>query len=383
MKKFLYESMVMFRDFIRAPKETLCARNEVAKILNISKRELDFQQKKYTLDCRQWKKQLMKFAAMHPTNAITTAKSIRDDRLVLKKQNEITSNEQEPVFVCIVKNDLKRIQKSYEHHKKMGVKNFVFVDNNSDDGTFEWLIEQDATVFWTDCKFCSAAKSAWLGMVFEYVGYDRWYLILDSDELLVYPGYEDNNITKLISLLEERKQKRLLSFMLDMYTKEEIVQMDKVSEWKFDDYKYFDSDSYKLSRNLHYQKVIGGPRARVIRSDNENGIEMIQNKYPLVYMTRGEIYRYHYVYPIYHNFDTECVSVLLHYKFLPGDLKKYEKIAEQGTYANGSQLYKDSLKAIQQNEHIKFWNSDSKEYTNSDSLLNIDIVKSIWLENKE
>ena len=56
---------------------------------------------------------------------------------------------------------------------------------------------------------------------------------------------------------------------------------------------------------------------------------------------------------------------------------------QQGTYANGSQLYKDSLKAIQQNEHIKFWNSDSKEYTNSDSLLNIDIVKSIWLENKE
>ena len=43
-----------------------------------------------------------------------------------------------PILICIVKDDIQRIEMSLNYYRKMGVKNFVYVDNMSTDGTFEY-----------------------------------------------------------------------------------------------------------------------------------------------------------------------------------------------------------------------------------------------------
>lgn len=364
----LYEKLVLCRDFIREPRDSWNARKKVKKIFRENQQE--------ALATKSYKRMLLNYAVVNPSNAVITAQSLFRDKIEVRKEIPFT-NPKSPILICAVKNDLMRIQKSLEHHKKIGVENFIFIDNNSDDGTYEWLLEQDVNVLWTDAKYCSAARCAWLMQVFEKWGYDRWYLILDSDELFVYPDCETKKIDDLVRYLEEHHKTRMLTFMLDMYAKYHLSEIDEVNDWSLEDYRYFDSDTYELSRNLHYYKVIGGPRDRALGVENKDGITMIQNKYPLVYLKRGEIYRYHYVYPFYHNFDTECMGVLLHYKFLPGDLKKYQKIAAEGNYANGSQFYKDSIKQIQENPDLNFWYDGTVEYRTSEDLEKINIIRKI------
>ena len=47
-----------------------------------------------------------------------------------------------PIIVLCIKNDLKRIQMLVDHYRSLGVEKFAFMDNGSNDGTFEWLINQ-------------------------------------------------------------------------------------------------------------------------------------------------------------------------------------------------------------------------------------------------
>lgn len=375
MKEAFYEIMVRMRDFLRNPSEIKEAQKEIKEVLKMDRLVLDYGEEKRELDVKFWRKCISRFAVANPGNAVIMAHRLVEDQIKIRKICGI-SDEKSPVFICVVKNDKERIKKSYEYHRSLGLKNFVYLDNNSDDGTYEWLMEQDANVFWTDGKYCSSARSAWLMKIFEYFGYDRWYLILDADELLAYPHCEEHGIDELVSYLEEHKIRRMLSFMLDMYMDGKLSEIDDISQWDFSDYRYFDTDSYEISKNLHFYKINGGPRSRTFRQEKSDMV-MIQNKYPLVYIKKGEIYRYHYMYPFFHNFDTECISAMLHYKFLPGDLKKYEVIAQTGNYANGSQLYKESLAQIKQNQDLNFWDEKSCEYRSSEDLLKIGFIKDI------
>ena len=106
---------------------------------------------------------------------------------------------------------------------------------------------------------------------------------------------------------------------------------------------------------------------------------MLQNKYPLVFLQKGEIYRYHYVSPYKENFGMECTSALLHYKFLEGDYAKYVEIAKNGNYANGSRLYKDIIEKVDGNSELYFYNEKSIEYRNSEDLLKNTLISN-WKE---
>ena len=58
-----------------------------------------------------------------------------------------------PIVVLCVKNDLRRIQMLVEHYRSLGVEKFAFMDNGSEDGTFEWLLEQpDIDLYRIDSK---------------------------------------------------------------------------------------------------------------------------------------------------------------------------------------------------------------------------------------
>lgn len=380
MKKYIYEILVLVRDFFRQPVKIIVTRNKIESIMSRENPKFFFGEKRKELDLKYWKKCVKRFAIANPENAYIIANQLVNAPLEYRKN--VFGKREGVIYVCIVKNDLDRAKKSLDYYKKLGVRNFVFIDNNSDDGTYEWIMNQEVDVFWTNAKFSSSAKTAWLTYIFEYYGYDRWYLIVDIDELLSYPQCEKHSINDLIVYMEKNKKKRLLSFMLDMYIDGKLSEIDNAKDWNFEDYCYYDTNSYTMTKNLHYYKITGGPRQRVFKHDSK-GTEMIQNKYPLVYISKGELYRYHYVFPFYNNFDMKCMAVLKHYKFMPGDLKKYEKIVKEGTYANGSQLYKDSLKMIKENKNLNFWNQESCKYYSSDDLLKIDLVNEITWENKK
>ena len=79
------------------------------------------------------------------------------------------------VLICVVKDDLVRIRKFMDHYHKLGVTHFVFVDNESTDGTYEFLLEQeDCDVYECNQTYSSLRRVVWINKlisVYQIAGY--------------------------------------------------------------------------------------------------------------------------------------------------------------------------------------------------------------------
>ena len=339
----------------------------------------DLKKENYSLYLNS-KKALLKYSirALNPkqVNEYLTVYKKQNVKLI-QKNSKSQNNKDIPILISAVKNDLYRVKMQIEHHRKIGINHLVYIDNMSDDGTFEWLLEQEIDVYRVDDKFSATAKDAWFRQITDIYGYDRWYLILDSDELFVYPGMEDNKINKLTDFAKESNIDTFQTFMIDMYSKDELVggKSEDIPLEKYDikeENRYFDTDSYFINQAYEGDRILGGPRFRVF-SDKNQSFTPLLTKNPLVFLRNDRFFGIHHSIPFHKNFNNAIISGILHYKFLPSDNKKYKKIVEEGNYAGGSIEYKRYLEVIENNEKLSFYYEKSKELTHSLDLLEINI----------
>ena len=79
------------------------------------------------------------------------------------------------------------------YYRGMGVDRFLVLDNDSDDGTRDWLLAQgpDVHLFHTPASFAaSGAGMRWINRLLDEHGSGAWCLTIDADEVLVYPHCE-------------------------------------------------------------------------------------------------------------------------------------------------------------------------------------------------
>jgi hypothetical protein len=282
----------------------------------------------------------------------------------LEKQND-NFDPNSPVLVCTLKNDIEKVNMQLRHHRQLGVKNFVYIDNMSDDGTFEYLIAQpDTAVYRTDEIYHDARMASWRQQVVEIYGYDRWYLMLDSDELFAYPGYETINIDTYISFLQKENREYCIAPMIDMYSANGVYY--KSSKSIFEELCYFDTDTYIIEDAKSQITIFGGPRTRVL---NHLPLQM---KYGLAKITEDVYFESHYL--CFNNkqkFIGTVNAFILHYKFSGDERVKYKEIAETGNYSNNSELYKDYA-TLDVSE--TFYYEGSHKLESSLDLLKINIV---------
>lgn len=324
-----------------------------------------------------WVKSFKKNLMTSPQN-IEIVKSFTNSKIQLIKKSNINFENDKLIVVCVVKNDLERMKMFYDHYRNIGVSQFVILDNNSDDGTFEWLLEQsDSDIYLVKDKFYSKRKYGWINKILSIYGFDRWYLYVDSDELFVYEGIETKGIQGIIKYAERKKLTRISTIMVDMYSIEGIFKTNTSKENIINRYKYFDRDSYVTSKNYKGLVVRGGPRKRVMAENLEwKGPVLI--KHPLFKFKKGEIFESaHYIFP----FQTTSFigGALLHYKFLTSDLDRYKKIAKEGNFSEGSKEYKTYIKSYQKNKNLNFMYEGSVEYKDSSSLKFIKEIKKLDL----
>jgi hypothetical protein len=284
----------------------------------------------------------------------------------------IPHNEHVPIMLCAVKDDLVRIKAQLEHHRKIGITHFAYIDNMSTDGTFEWLLEQkDISLFRVEEKFHATVKNAWRKQVTDILGYDKWYLILDSDELFIYPGIEHHPINEYIQFLEQENIMSPLTFMLDMYTKDSLFSSSSISDDDFrTEFCYFDTNTYTIKKTQQRWEINGGPRRRVFSSTNNK-----LTKYCLIKLSKSMISFTHGNYPLKLNFNVSLpIALLLHYKFLPHDNSIFEERMQSGVYAHGSISYKRYKEIYSKNPNISFYYEDSQKLTNSLDLMKIELL---------
>lgn len=375
VKYIFYKMPLSFRIYVREHKGSI----DIKK--NIQLRRLLFNQiheykkiKEYQLKIKDsigiWIKSFKKFIIAQP-NEIEVALEFFKDNIKLSKpafQKENCG----VILICIVKDDLLKVKNLVCHHRKIGVEKFAFLDNGSTDGTKEWLIEQrDVELFEVKDKYTTNRREAWVNKLIAHYGINKWYLIIDSDELFVYHNMENKSINDVVNYCRCKGITRVRAMMIDMYGDDEFYLLDNDSEYiKY--MKYFDTDTYQTEHRDFIDLIIGGPRRRIF---NDN---TWLTKYPLFYFAEGDIEgKSHFLFPYKYNKKTECLSGLLHYKFLASDIQKYRDIANKGNYFNGSLQYKKYINYIDKHKRMSFMYKNSREYRSSEDLKHISKIKKI------
>lgn len=277
-----------------------------------------------------------------------------------------------PIALCVAKNDLRRLQMVVEHHRQLGVEHFVVLDNDSTDGSRDWLIQQpDIDIYLVRQKFQSLIKYGWINRLIAHYGLNCWYLYLDSDELLVYPGCEQVGLRQMPQILEHKQQDRLAALMLDMYSAKTLYSPTDPEQPLQDQYNFFDSQSYDLTLGKRGPIIKGGPRKRVFSEKSEDSPLLI--KYPLFKALPGTIFESaHYLYP--YQATQRIEAAILHYKFLDSDLKRHEQIAREGNFQGGSREYKRYLSTYRDQQNLTFIGEGSVRYENSNSLHQVSLI---------
>lgn len=320
-------------------------------------------------DPKKWIKKINKLV-YSDLSFTQLGKEFMKSEITILKQLDILN--EDIVLMCVEKNDIIKLKKFISHHRTIGVDKFIIIDNDSTDGTVEYLLKQkDVFLLQTKDLYTSIRREAWINRVIAYFGDNRWYLVLDSDELLVYNDYENRSIKDVIKYLQNNKIIRARALLLDMYAKEDYYEDGNVDDF-YDKCVYFDTNTYHIKNREDYINICGGSRERVF------DMSPCLTKYPIFYFRKKDIHcRSHYLYSYKENFKSDCQMIIMHYKFLPGEIEKYREIVKNQNYFRGSWAYKKYLNVMEETKKINFMYKSTCKYSNSSSFNEIDIYKKI------
>ncbi|MDR0307891.1 MAG: glycosyltransferase family 2 protein [Chitinispirillales bacterium] len=307
-------------------------------------------------------------------NMVEYVNSYKNKTVMPVRVLNIPLNENDAIFLCVVKNDLIRVKAQIDYHRKIGIKHFAYIDNMSTDGTFEWLENQnDVSLFRASEEYRSDRQRSWMRQATDVFGYDKWYLDMDSDELFSYPGIESKPIDKYIDFLEKNEIHTVFTLVVDMYSKCSLFNSSSCDDNNFlEKYCYFDTSTYKIQKKKTCPLLGGGPRMRLFTIKRHR---LNLTNYSLVKLSKSTIIGAHNNYPFKLNFDTPApIAFLLHYKFLPSDNLKFKEHVKSGVHARGSIEYKRYMEVFDENPNASFYYEDSQKLNDSMDLLRINIV---------
>ena len=288
------------------------------------------------------------------------------------------------LLFATVRNEMIRLPHFLTYYRALGINHFLFVVNDSDDGTAEYLGAQpDASVWVTSHSYRLARFGMdWLGVLLARHGHGHWCLTVDADELLVYPHCDSRDLRALTAWLDDTGHPSFGAMMLDMYPKGPLdAPRYTVGDDPLAVLNWFDAGNYRHRWHPVYGNlwIQGGVRERVFFADDP-GRSPTLNKTPLVRWNRRYVYvsSTHQMLPrsLHDVFDPDSNSkvtgALLHTKFLPIiGTKSAEEMARRQHFEN-SDLYQDYHRRLADSPDL--WFPHSHMYTGPDQLVDLGLI---------
>lgn len=272
------------------------------------------------------------------------------------------------------RNERPRLPYFLDYYRDRGVGHFLFVDNDSEDGSREYVMGQpDCSVWTTDGSYKASRFGVdWINSLLMTYADGHWALTVDVDEFLVYPFCDTRPIPALTDWLDASSVKSFGTMILDMYPKGNLsAQPYREGQNPFEIACWFDPGNYTISRNWEFRNlwIQGGPRRRVFFADQPKKAPAL-NKIPLVRWQKRYAYASstHMLLPrglnlVFDESGGEKTSgVLMHAKFIDTfSAKTNEEIKRGQHYADGVEYkaYHDGLQ-----EDLAFWCKWSERYIN-------------------
>jgi hypothetical protein len=232
------------------------------------------------------------------------------------------------LLYCTARNERIRLPYFLDYYRQLGVNHFLFVDNDSTDGSVEYLRDQPDCSLWHTRRSYKRARFGmdWINWLLLRYGHGHWCLTVDPDEFFVYPFCDTRPIQALTDWLDASSIKSFSAMILDMYPKGRIDDEPyREGQNPLEIASWFDSGNYVIEKNKRYGNlwIQGGPRQRVFFPDQPE-LAPALNKIPLVKWERKNAYASstHMLLPrglnlTYDEWGGEKASgLLLHTKFL-------------------------------------------------------------------
>jgi glycosyltransferase involved in cell wall biosynthesis len=286
-------------------------------------------------------------------------------------------------FAC-VRNERVRLPAMLEHHRRLGVDTFYVVDNGSTDGSLEYLLAQPDVHLWATSDSYAAARCGtdWLLALMADHGGDGWRLVIDADELFVYPGYERRSIGELCRSLDSEGAEALLAVMVDVYSDRPITETTyRIGDDPLSVCPWFDCQPWTVMKDAFWghqshPSFFGGARQRVFGAPA--GVEVdtyyTVNKVPLFRgkSTLRPSSGFHWI-------DGARISVgraaLLHWKYVAGFATDARHEAVRGEHWAGASQYQRYAAALDATPALSMYDPEcSVRFVDSEQLGRLGIL---------
>jgi len=151
----------------------------------------------------------------------------------IKKTRALT--QKKLIVVATMRNEIVMLPHFLKHYRHLGVESFIISDNCSDDGTREYLMEQqDVVLYSSDTEYKHSHYGvAWQQAILANHCLGKWALIADADELLVYPGWETQSLLEFATMAGQQGANCIRTDMIDMYPFGDLNEADFTKDEPF------------------------------------------------------------------------------------------------------------------------------------------------------
>lgn len=188
----------------------------------------------------------------------------RNLRSVVDRTSQIAP--QDLIVVSTIRNEKIRLPYFLQYYRDMGISHFLIIDNDSTDGSAEYLAEQPDVSLWQTKSSYKRARFGmdWVTWLQMRYCHGHWVLTVDPDELFLYPFCDTRPLRALTDWLDASSIRSFSAMLLDMYPKGRIdAQPYEEGQNPLEITCWFDSGNYTIRKNKKFGNlwIQGGPRA--------------------------------------------------------------------------------------------------------------------------
>lgn len=227
-----------------------------------------------------------------------------------------------------------------DHHRRLAVDEFVFLDLSDDGGLAQRLRDQPDCAVWRPRAGADPGQAIyWLNFLRRRYATGRWCLSLEPSDLFVFARSESRRIKDLVDFLETEHRDHVYALVVEMYGDRPAASLSLgAGESPFDRMPYFDPFGYWISDAGPHRNVLtrGGVQRRTLFSDSPARSPGL-NRIPLVKWRRFYAYvagtrlmvpaRLNTPHSSWHTSPTAC---LLRFALLDGDASLQTAAAAEG-----------------------------------------------------
>lgn len=298
-----------------------------------------------------------------------------------KSIDDLAGKLREPVVIVTVFNEQRLLPFFFEHYKKLGCDSFIVIDNNSTDRSVEIAEQHGAYVFKTRDNYKdSGAGVSWQKSILDEFCVDKWALILDADEFLMFPMCEEVSLPRFLRIIEKFGGDAVWTAMVDMYPDGAVLDMDGPNMDPLQRCRYCDIENYRVSarRTAPLLEVRGGVRERVFYGGERDNSSPPLKKTPILKWRLGNDFTHATHAFLYPPHLTAISTILLHFKFGADFAEKAKIELERGQRWGGGEQYRRYLAPFIDNDKTTFYHGQSYRVTDSMAACRAGLMSVNW-----